>query len=260
MAKKSAKSKGYRHQSTKKPYLSKKEIAILCLVVLAVGIGAFFLFRYDDGALKVKDGAVVTEGENWLIVDGSNTRGRARYFKLGEIGEIDGVSREKRALLSDANLPEYVFTLQEAADGVTDIRVACSHSSAANMAKYTMTTLSAISGNELGEQQTAEIAGHTVQYYTVTSHTEAGEADATAEAEGGDAEAADEAPSDQADGSDGGESAEGYTRAIAGYFDATHDSCIVVHAEGSADTAEACPTDEALVNALTNAVNAVTIE
>ena len=258
MAKKSAKSKGYRHQSTKKPYLSKKEIAILCLVVLAVGIGAFFLFRYDDGALKVKDGAVVTEGDNWLIVNGSNARGRARYFKLGEIGEIDGVSREKRALSTDANLPEYVFTPQDAGDGVTGIRVACSHSSAEDMAKYTMTTLAAITGNELSAQQSAEIAGRTVRYYTVASHPEAAEesaAEADAPADGNDAEAAGQDGETDA----GGPAAASYTRAIAGYFDAAHDSCIVVHAEGSADTAEACPTDDALLNALTSAVNAVTL-
>ena len=94
MAKKSAKSKGYRRQTAKKPYLSKRDIAILCGIVAVLAVAAFFLFRYDDGALKVKDGAVVTEGDNWLIVDGSNVRGRARYFKLGEIGEIDGKIRE----------------------------------------------------------------------------------------------------------------------------------------------------------------------
>lgn len=250
MAKKSAKSKGYRRQATKKPYLSKREIAILCLAVLAIGIGAFFLFRYDDGALKVKDGAVVTEGDNWLIVNGSNARGRARYFKLGEVGEIDGASREKRALLSDANLPEYVFTPADAADGVADIRVSCSHSSAADMAKYTMAALEGIDGNALGALQTAEIAGHTVQYYYVTSHTQAAD-EAAGEAS---SEATDEAgeASDEAD-------APAYTRAVVGYFDAAQGSCVVLHAEGSADTEEACPTDEALLDALTRAAGAVTL-
>ncbi len=255
MPKKSAKSKGYRHQNSKKPYLSRKEIAILCLVVLAVGIGAFFLFRYDDGALKVKDGAVVTEGDNWLIVDGSNVRGRARYFKLGEIGEIDGITREKSALLSDANLPEYIFSAPDAADGVSEIRVACTHSSAADMAKYTNTTLASIDGNEAGEVQTADIAGHTVHYYTVGSQPVAAD------------EPADEATEQPAEAAETAETAEeaadeafAYTRTIAGYFDAAHDSCVVVHAEGGADTAEACPTDEALLNALTSAVNAITLE
>ena len=97
MAKKSAVSKGYRKQAAKKPYLSKRDIAIVCVIVALVAVGAFFLFRYDDGALKVKDGAVVTEGDNWLIANGSNARGGARYYRLGEIGEIDGCSREKGA-------------------------------------------------------------------------------------------------------------------------------------------------------------------
>lgn len=271
MAKKSAKSKGYRRQSVKKPYLSKKEILILCLVVLVVGIGAILLFRYDDGALKVQDGAVVTEGDNWLIVNGSNVRGRARYFKLGEIGEIDGTSREKRAMVTDINLPEYVFTPQDTADGVTDIRVACGHSSAAGMAQYTMNTMTALEGEmEIGELQTAEIAGHNVQYYYYTNHARPAEETAEAQpVEGADEaaaeaqvaedtdEAADEAqPAEDADG----QAAGSYTRSIAAYIDAAHASCIVLNAEGSAETAEACPTDEALMDALTRAVSAVTLE
>ena len=59
MAKKSAKSKGFRKSVEKKPYLSKKDIIILCVVLVAVAIGAILLFTYDDGALKVKDGKIV---------------------------------------------------------------------------------------------------------------------------------------------------------------------------------------------------------
>ena len=93
MAKKSAKSKGYRKTITKKPYLGKKDIIWLCVIVALLAVGAFFLFRYDDGALKVQDGAVLADGDNWLIADGSNVRGRSRYYKLGEIGELEGYAR-----------------------------------------------------------------------------------------------------------------------------------------------------------------------
>ena len=48
------------------------------VAVVAVIIAAFFLFRIDDGALKVKDGNVMTDGDNWLIVNGSNARGGVR--------------------------------------------------------------------------------------------------------------------------------------------------------------------------------------
>ena len=70
MAKKSAKSKGFRRQNQKKPYLSTKEIAAVCVIAILLAIGAFFLFRYDDGALKVQDGAVVTDGDNWPGISG----------------------------------------------------------------------------------------------------------------------------------------------------------------------------------------------
>ena len=121
--KKSAKSKGYRRQNAKKPYLSKRDIAVLCILLVAIAIGAFFLFRYDDGALKVKNGEVVTDGDNWLIVNGSNARGRARYFKLGEVGEIDGYTREKSALATDVNVPQYVYTpeARDAGGDYTDV-------------------------------------------------------------------------------------------------------------------------------------------
>ena len=90
MAKKTARGKGYRKHVSKKPYLGKRDIIVLCAALVVIAIGAIALFSYDDGALKVKDGSVVTDGDNWLIVDGSNARGRSRYFKLGEMGEIEG--------------------------------------------------------------------------------------------------------------------------------------------------------------------------
>ena len=125
MARKSAKSKGYRKQAAKKPYLSKRDIAILCVLIVAVAIGAILLFRYDDGALKLKDGTVVTEGDNWLIVDGSNARGRSRYFKLGEMGEIEGYSRETTPLAVDANIVIYERIREELISGKTLRHAVC---------------------------------------------------------------------------------------------------------------------------------------
>ena len=119
MAKKSAKSKGYRKTIEKKPYLTKRDIIILCVILAIVTVGAILLFTYDDGALKVKDGKIVDAGENWLIVNG-NARGR-RYFKLGEIGEIEGYAMEAQPFVTDENLTQFVFT-PEAEDAVPDSR------------------------------------------------------------------------------------------------------------------------------------------
>ena len=72
MAKKSAKSKGYRKTITKKPYLGKKDIIWLCVIVALLAVGAFFLFRYDDGKLTslAKEGYTVTLKEGYYEVTG----------------------------------------------------------------------------------------------------------------------------------------------------------------------------------------------
>ena len=266
MARKSAVSKGYRKQTTKKPYLSKRDIIVLCVLVAAVAVGAFFLFRYDDGALKVKDGAVVAGGDNWLIVDGSNVRGRARYFRLGEIGEIDGYSREKGALSTDANVPEYAFTPAEG-DGAK-ITVTASHTAAAALAKYANALFTGVEGTEVGQQQSAELAGRPVEYFVYATSPQAEDADGEAEAdkaaEGEAGDAADEAATGEADAAADGEAEAdaqaGYTRTVNGYVDAAHDSCVVIHVESDADTAEGCMTDEQLVAALEQAVAAVALD
>ena len=205
MAKKSAKSKGYRKQNGKKPYLSKRDIVLLCLLVAAVVVAAVLLFRYDDGALKVKDGKVVTDGDNWLIVDGSNVRGRARYFKLGEVGEIEGYTRETSPLLTNGNVSQYTFT-REGEEGTT-VSVATSHNSAASLAESTASMLGTLDGYDVGEQQTGTFADKPCSYFLFTradyvaekaedgaEGAEGEAAEAPAEAESAEAEASEEAP------------------------------------------------------------------
>ena len=255
MAKKSAKSKGFRKQAAQKPYLSKKEIAILCVVIVAVAIGAFFLFRYDDGALKVQGGKVVTDGDNWLIVNGSNARGRARYFKLGEAGEIEGFDREQGGSSLDANMPEYVYTPQT--EGAVDrITMTCSHTGAEALARYASTAIAGIEGTSVGDPQTAELAGQTVRYFVYTADDTAAEASdgASEEAHEDHAEAAEEAPADA------GSEAKAFRKNVSAYIDASHESCVVLHVETSADAAEGLAPDDALLAALEQAVAAVALE
>lgn len=256
MAKKSAISKGYRKQTAKKPYLSKRDIIILCVLVAAVAIGAILLFRYDDGALKVKDGKVVADGENWLIVNGSNARGRARYYKLGEMGEIAGYGREARGSSADANVPEYVFTPE--GEGPT-ITVTCSHVGAEALAKYSTTVLSNVEGTDVGEVQSTEFNGRTVTYFPYTGeYIPESEQEADAEAD----EAA-EAPAEgesEAEGEAAEAATDRFTRSLSGYIDASNDSSVVFHLESKAETLEACLSDEALMSALEQAVGAVTLE
>lgn len=284
MAKKSAKSKGYRKQAAKKPYLSKRDIIVLCLVVAAIAVGAFFLFRYDDGALKVQNGAVVAEGDNWLIVNGSNARGGARYFKLGEVGELDGYNRTAQALATDANIPQYVYSPAEEGNQITGITVTTSHNGAARLAEYARSLLEGVEGTEIGEVQTLSRDGGDIAYYIYAAERE--QADVTngvqAVAEDGEEEAPADATSVEKtaaepeaesgdnstekpaaeDGPSIAETVEAnrFTKAIVGYLDAARDSCVVIQLDSVAGTAEDRLSDEALVAALQDAFAAVTLE
>lgn len=244
MAKKSAKSKGFRKQTGKKPYLSKRDIVLLCLLVAALAVAAILLFRYDDGALKVQDGAVVTEGDNWLIVNGSGTRGGARYFKLGEVGDLDGFERKSNPSLADANLPEYVYAAQAEDAPIQTVRVGTSHRSAAALAEYTVSMLAQMDTAEAGPVQEGEFGGQAAHYFIYTTSPaesgEAAEADETANADG-----EDDAP---------------YHRELCGYLDASHESCIILRVASGADSLDACANEDALLEQFEQAVAAVTVD
>ncbi len=260
MAKKSARSKGFRKQNAKKPYLSKRDIVLLCLLAAAVAVAAFCLFRYDDGALKVKDDAIVADGDNWLIVNGSNTRGGFRYYKLGEIGELEGFTREAKASSGDARLVEYTFTAQDEGAAVQSAVVSTSHASAEAMSRYAATTLAGVENAEVGDVQNKEIAGQTT-YYFLYGERPAEAAETAGEAEPAE-ETAEEAAAEEAGeaADEAAQSAAPYRRAVRAYIDAPHDSCIVLRMEGSGDSADACPTDEQLLEGLEALVPTVTLE
>ncbi len=266
MAKKSAESKGYRKANAKKPYLSKRDIVLLCVLVAAVAVGAFFLFRYDDGALKVKDGAVVTDGDNWLIVNGSNIRGGARYYKLGEVGELAGYTREAKPTLTNPNVSEYVYTAEDEAADIDTVTVSTSHAGAKALSAYAEETLRAVEGTETTEVRQEEVAGRTAHIFSFTSSpVEKEEAEETNEAPAEETvEATAEATAEDATEDSVEDAAEdktpAYQRAICAYIDAGHDSCVVLRLQGGGDSIEACPADEALNTALAEAIQAVKLE
>ena len=266
MAKNTAKSKGYRKTVEKKPYLSKRDIILLCVGVVAVAVAAFFLFRYDDGALKVKEGKVMTDGDNWLIVNGSNARGGVRYFKLGEVGEIDGYNRTVQFISGDDNIPEYLYSPAAEGNQVGSITVTTSHNGAEALAKYARAALESIDGNTMGELQSAEIGGRKVSYYIYT--TERAQGDVTNNAANTSAAESNAASDDQS--ASKGEAAEKtadapmeanrFMKTLVGYEDATHDSCVVIHITSNADAAETMMADEELMGVLESAMNAVKLE
>ena len=264
MAKKSAVSKGYRRQTAKKPYLSKKEIIALCVLAALVAVGAWLLFSYDDGALKVKDGKVVTDGDNWLIVDGSKVRGRARYYKLGEVGDIEGYTRENGTSTADENIPLYTFKPAEDGD-ITEITATTTHSTADTMAKYASTAIGGTEGCEVGGIIDTDLGGRPCTYFIYTSayyEAEEGE-DADASAGEGAEDAAGDLPEDAVDAhEDEAETHEPnrFTKSACVYFNAVHDSSVVIHVNSDAASADAYIDDDALLAAAGQAVAAITLE
>ena len=167
MAKKSAKSKGYRRAAEKKPYLTKKDITILCVLVAVVAIGAILLFTYDDGALKVRAGKIVEPGENWLIVNG-NTRGGRRYFKLGEAGAIEGFTMETKPYLSDDNLTQFNYTPEAEDSAVTGVTISTSAYDPARLAEGNAQMVASVKGSSVSDVATDKAGELEYTYYTYT--------------------------------------------------------------------------------------------
>ena len=289
MAKKSAKSKGFRKQQTKKPYLTKREVAILCALVVLLIIGAVIAATYSDGALKVKDGLVADAGDNWLIVNGSGTPGRARYFKVGEAADIEGYSRTNNPL-ADANVPQYIYTPEAEDAGINSLSITVSHNNAKALSEYVSKAMGAMTGTEITDPAEAEANGVSYIYCSsvtdmnagkdTAEDTEATEAAAeepaeetaeateepaeeteetaeatgeTAEADAGEGEPAEEATEDAAP-------AQNFSKSFYAYMDCSRDSCVVFDVNATAETREALPDEAAMQAIVEQAIAAVTLE
>ena len=249
MAKQSAKSKGYRKVQSKKPYLSKKEIVWLCVIAAALIVAAIALFSYDDGALKVKDGAVVTDGDNWLIVN-ARRASSPRYFKVGEVGDIEGYTREKVPNPLDANLADYEY----AADGeaVADtVHISANHYKPEVMINAVTTNIAGMGDYEIGEVQTAQVDDASVQYYIYSFEGYAPEEDEAASAE---EEAHDE------DEPEAEHEPNTFSKTASAYLACAQDGSVQISVARTADSPEALPDDETLTAFLLEAVQTVTLE
>ena len=123
-AKTSARSKGYRKTVQKKPFLTKKEIIALVAIVAAIAL-AILLFNllYDDGSLDVVDGVVQTENFDNSVIVQDHIGDETKYFKVAEIGELEGYTREREENSADANRATFVFTPEDETSPIDYIRV-----------------------------------------------------------------------------------------------------------------------------------------
>ena len=268
MAKKTAKSKGYRKAAQKKPYLSKKDIVILCVLLVVLAIGAILLFTYDDGALKVKDGRIVDPGENWLIVNG-NLKGGHRYFKLGEVGEIPGYTMEPQPFMTDDNLHQYNFKPEDENSAVTGITVSASAYDPARLAEGNAKMVASVKDSVVSDIATGKAGDVEYTYYTYTHNYYA--EDETAEEAGSEAqdedapaedETAEEAPSEEAPAEEASDdqAPNHFEQALNAFVPAARNGSIIVTISAEAPDADSFLTEDQLKETLSQAIAAVTLE
>lgn len=269
MAKKSAKSKGYRRSVEKKPYLSRKDIIILCVVLAVLAVGAILLFTYDDGALKVKDGKIVDPGENWLIVNG-NTKGGRRYFKLGEVGDIPGYTMAREPFMSDDNLIQFNYTPEAEDSAVTGITISASAYDPARLADGNAQMVASVKGSAVSDVATDCAGDVEYTYYTYTHEyyadetpaEEASDEQATTEEAPAEETATEEPAAVEASAEEKAEddAPNHFDQALNAYVPAANDRSIVIAISARADSADSYLTEDQLKETLAQAVAAVTLE
>lgn len=246
MAKKnSAKSKGYRKPVQKKPYLTKKDIAITAAVVAAI-ILVVVLFNvfYDDGSLKVKDGVVQTS-ENSLVLN-TGSANHPVYYKIGQLTDIDGYTLSSNYKSTDTNVLEYVYYPEGESDidliSVNAYAYDASVFSAA--AEQTYANDSTMASSEL---QTIEDDGRTVSYLTfsVLEQEEATEAETTEEA-------TEEAVVEETEPT--------YVQALHAYVSVDTDRCIYILVRNDVESPDQYIDDSVLVEALNQVLASLSYE
>lgn len=182
MAKKSAMSKGYRKTTKKKPFLSKKEIIelLIILAVILLGVVLFNIF-YDDGFLRsgdIQSGDVVTYASSDL---------RDRYKKIAEIGELDGFTLQERTA-DDTPISAYIFNPDTETDNIDAISVNGSFVNAKSLVESTMSYMSSLADGSASETLETTIQDHDAYVYAYTYgeyvESEDGEAETNADENG----------------------------------------------------------------------------
>lgn len=270
MAKKSARSKGYRkfHQETKGYTPQEKKTMIigfsviaailLCVLVVPDVIESFHL-------LKVKDGVVQNMGENWLIANTSTTS-EDKYRKMAEVGEIEGLELSSTEPgIMDENLQYFVYAPTDENAPVQYVNVQPGNGDAATLAENFRTQMGSF--GELLYQSEAvieeEING--MKTYTVALQyrfEDAEQATAKAEAQ----IVADEATANEEEIPEdvaavlAEETIYDYTQSVVLYIESNlSGKCIVVNGMNTGDSDAVFQDNEAIQEILRNVASAITL-
>ena len=246
------------------------KICIIVGVVILAVVLFFVLRRAYDGHLPVEDGVVVTQGDNWLVVKTESPN--ARYFRLGELGEVDGYTLESSAYSSDANLLSYTYTPTDEASSLDNISVASLAASYTQYAQSFHNNLLLYYGDltvsDLEDLEANGVAAQGFSYEYIPAVEETATEETAAEETATEETAAEETAAGEtaAAGEEtaAGETAAGETalcqRVYALCLKAGHDSCIIVEASSQADTEEGLASAEALKEEALKVAGAMTID
>ena len=164
MSKKSIRSKGYR-KSAKKPYLSKRDILIVVGVIAVIVIGiVLFNLLYDDGSLDVVDGVAQVQGENSLLINAGSANS-PRYFKLGQLADIEGYALESAPAGVDENVREFTY-VPEGDSPYDEITVNANANAADILCAATLAAYSSAENTVCSEQMSMDLDGREVLYFT----------------------------------------------------------------------------------------------
>lgn len=126
-AKSPTQSKGRRKQPGKKPFLSKNEILWLVGIigVIALAVVFFNVFYHEDtGALPMKDGAPVVENAENSVVTSVGTDDNIEYFKVCEVGQVEGFLRERTPDEYNENKIRFNYFPEDPENKLSYVRIA----------------------------------------------------------------------------------------------------------------------------------------
>lgn len=209
MSKKSITSKGYR-KSAKKPYLSKRDILIVVGVIAVIVIGiVLFNLLYDDGSLDVVDGVAQVQGENSMLINAGSAN-NPRYYKLGQLADIEGYALESAPAGVDENVREFTY-VPEGDSPYDEITVNANANAADILCAATLAAYSSAENTVCSEQMSMDLDGREVLYFTYQREYADETADGSETAAEDDASATDGTAADDASASatDDGTATEG---------------------------------------------------
>lgn len=249
MSKKSAKSKGYRSYKKEKPFLTRKEIYFLIAIVALVVVGVIISLIYDDGALKVKNGVLQGVEDRWIVANGG-TVSTPRYFKLGEVGELDGYTHLNMLSASDTLITDNYYYPAQAENPIDYISISTGsikNSTPADLGKTVVEAVRATDGytvtSDLTEARVGDIA---YTYYAFTNETYVAP-------EGTDT-------TENTEAADGEQAPNTFGQSMNAYVAAAHDNCLMIHVVNEVETPEDYLSDDELRATLETVISAITLE